>query len=76
MNKRYNLAAVIGGDYITFKRSFASRQAAIDYVYRYFNNHYIYDNQVIDEIFNSKHDIEYVLHNGDRFMVNRVVLDK
>ena len=72
MNKRYNLSAIIDGDYIEFKKLFISRQAAIDYVYKYFSHHYIYDNQVVDEIFNSKHEIEYVLHNGDRFIVNRV----
>ena len=74
MSKGYTLAAVVNGDCKYFNKIFKSRQAAINYVYKYFESICFYNTQVEEEIYKSKHDVEYVMSDDNRFIVNRIVL--
>lgn len=68
----YELATIVNGDMVTFKKEFSSRQKALDYGYHYLEDNFIYDLQLEEEIKLGKHDVEYVLNNGDRLLINRV----
>lgn len=72
--KRYTLQAVIDGEIKGFKRKFASRDEAIEYMFNYYSDHY-YQNIQVDEEYcvnDNKHDIEYVCDYYNRFRVTRV----
>ena len=70
---RYTLEAVVDGEYIKFDRTFESRNAAIDYIFRYYDNHYIMNVVVNDEycVDGNKHDIAYVYNYYNRFRIAR-----
>ncbi len=72
MNK-YTLEAIVDGEYIKFNRLFASRDAAIDYIFRYYDNHYLVNLAVNEEycIDGNKHDITYVYDYYNRFRIAR-----
>ena len=72
MSHIYTLSGVLNGKNITFKRLFSSRNAAIDYMFKYYEDHYFYNFQVEEEIIKSKHDIEYVYNYDNRFEVARL----
>ena len=72
MSRKYILSAIINGNVKGFKKDFKSRDDAINYIYEYLNSRYIYNVQVTDEIYKSKHNVEYVLDGGDRFSIVRV----
>ena len=72
--KCYKLSAVVDGDTVKLKKSyFSTRDNAIDYMFNYFNNHFIYGMQVEDEhiVNGDKHSIEYVCNDYNRFTVTR-----
>ena len=72
---KYTLKAIVNGDSVKLKRStFSSRDAAISYMFKYFNDMYLYDLEVEDEhvVNNNKHSIEYVCNFYNRFTVTRV----
>ena len=74
--KYYILNAVVNGKDVHLKRAwFSSRQQAIDYMFDYYEKHFMYSLQVSDEyqIDGNKHNIEYVCNNYNRFTINRVV---
>lgn len=73
MSHIYTLSGVLNGKRITFKKAFRSRNAAINYMFDYYENHCFYDFQVEEEIVKSKHDIEYVYNYNNRFEVNRII---
>ena len=72
---KYTLKAIVNGDSVKLKRStFSSRDAAISYMFQYFNDMYLYDLEVEDEhvVNNNKHSIEYVCNFYNRFTITRV----
>ena len=72
MNK-YKLEAIVDGEYIKFARTFKSRDAAIDYIFRYYDNHLMVNLEVNEEYFidGNKHDIAYVYDYYNRFRIAR-----
>lgn len=72
MSHIYTLSGVLNGKRILFNKKFSSRNAAINYMFKYYEDHYFYDFQVEEEIVKSKHDIEYVYNFNNRFEVARV----
>ena len=70
---RYTLEAVVDGEYIKFDRTFASRDAAIDYIFRYYEDHNMVNVEVNDEycVDGNKHDIAYVYNYYNRFRIAR-----
>ena len=72
MNK-YTLEAVVDGKYIKFNRTFKSRDEAIDYIFRYYDNHFMENLRVNEEycIAENKHDIAYVCDYYNRFRIAR-----
>ena len=70
---RYTLEAVVDGEYIKFDRIFKSRDEAIDYIFRYYEDHNMLNVEVNDEycIDENKHDIAYVYDYYNRFRIAR-----
>ena len=72
MNK-YKLEAVVDGEYIKFAQTFTTRDEAIDYIFRYYDNHLMVNLEVNEEYFidGNKHDIAYVYDYYNRFRIAR-----
>ncbi len=72
MNK-YTLEAVVDGDTIHFNRTFKSRDEAIDYIFHYYDKHFLVNLEVNEEYFidDNKHNIEYVCDYYNRFRIAR-----
>ena len=70
---RYTLEAVVDGEYIKFDRIFKSRDEAIDYIFRYYEDHNMVNVEVNDEycVDGNKHDIAYVYNYYNRFRIAR-----
>ena len=71
--KSYKLTAVVEGEYVAFNRKFKSRTDALDYIFTYYNKHYL-ENLCIDEEYyvnENKHNIEYVCDYNNRFRITR-----
>ena len=70
---RYTLEAVVDGEYIKFDRIFKSRDEAIDYIFRYYEDHNMVNVEVNDEycVDGNKHDIAYVYDYYNRFRIAR-----
>lgn len=73
--KNYILTAIIDGKTVRFNHMFKSRDAALDYIFAYYNRHELKNIQVEDEfcINNDKHNIEYVCDYNNRFRIDRVI---
>ena len=72
--KYYTLEAIVQGRPVKLKRSmFASRNEAIDYMFDYYEKHYLYNLQVNEEypVQDNKHRIEYYCNYSNRFIVTR-----
>ena len=72
--KYYTLEAIVKGEPVKLKRSmFASRSEAINYMFDYYEDHYLYNLQVKEEypICGNKHRIEYYCDFYNRFIVTR-----
>ena len=72
--KYYTLSAVVNGSNVRLKRNaFATRDEAISYMFKYYEDHYLYSLQVHDEhvVGDNKHSIEYVCNFHNRFTVTR-----
>ena len=70
----YTLQAVVHGNNARLgKRVFATRDEAINYMFDYFERHYIYGLQVATEhiVNDNKHSVEYVCNYHNRFTVTR-----
>ena len=69
----YNIKdAYIRNEHVDIKKVFASRDEAINYMFDYYNNHYIYNVELEDEYPQSnKHDIHYVINQYSSFNVTR-----
>ena len=72
MNK-YKLEAVVDGEYIKFAHTFKTRDEAIDYIFRYYDNHLMVNLEFNEEYFidGNKHDIAYVYDYYNRFRIAR-----
>ena len=70
---RYTLEAVVDGEYIKFDRIFKSRNEALDYIFRYYEDHNMVNVEVNDEycVDGNKHDIAYVYDYYNRFRIAR-----
>lgn len=72
--KYYTLEAIVQGRPVKLKRSmFASRTEAINYMFDYYEEHYLYNLQVRDEypVNDNKHSIEYYCSFNNRFIITR-----
>lgn len=72
--KYYTLEAIVQGRPVKLKRSmFASRTEAINYMFNYYEEHYLYNLQVNDEypVNDNKHSIEYYCSFNNRFIITR-----
>lgn len=74
--KFYALEAVVKGKNVNFTKTFDSRNDAINYMFKYYNKHYMYNLEVNEEVSidGDKHNVEYICDHNDRFRINRVVL--
>lgn len=74
--KYYTLEAIIEGKDIKFNKVFKTRLSAIEYMFKYYDKHYMYDLMVNEEfaIEGNKHNVEYVCDDYRRFRVNRVTI--
>ena len=72
--KYYTLEAIVQGRPVKLKRSmFASRSDAVNYMFDYYEEHYLYNLQVRDEypVDDNKHRIEYYCSFNNRFIITR-----
>lgn len=71
--KKYTLEAVVDGKFIRFNRTFKSRDEAINYIFRYYENHFMVNLKVNEEYYvnDNKHDIAYVYDYENRFRIVR-----
>ena len=74
--KFYTLNAVVRGKNVKIDKIFNTREDAINYMFKYYNRHFLYGLEVNEEysIDGNKHNVEYVCNDYDRFRINRVVL--
>ena len=64
--------AYIRNEHVDIKKVFASRNQAINYMFDYFNNHYLYNAELEEEYSQgNKHDIHYVINQYSAFNVTR-----
>ena len=72
MNK-YILEAIVNGEYLKVNRTFNSRDEAIDYIFRYYDDHLMVNLKVNEEYFiaGNKHDVAYVYDYYNRFRIAR-----
>ena len=72
MNK-YILEAIVNGEYLKVNRTFNSRDEAIDYIFRYYDDHNMVNLKVNEEYFiaGNKHDVAYVYDYYNRFGIAR-----
>ena len=72
MNK-YRLEAVVDGESVNFNHTFKSREEAINYMFHYYDKHYLVNLEVNEEYFidGNKHNIEYVCDYYNRFRIAR-----
>lgn len=73
MMNKYTLEAVVEGENVKFNRTFNSRDEAIDYIFRYYDNHLLVNLEINEEYFinGNKHDIAYVSDYYNRFRIAR-----
>ena len=73
MMNKYTLEAIVEGELIKFNHTFESRNAAMDFIFNYYQKHHLVDLKINDEYFidNNKHDIAYVYDYDNRFRIAR-----
>ena len=73
--KRYTLEAQLFGKTVKFDESFKTRNSALDYIFDYLEDNYIFNTQVTEdyEVNDNKHDIRYITNNGCDFRITRVI---
>ena len=71
--KKYILEAIVNGEYVKIKKTFSSREEALNYVFRYYDNHLLVNLRVNEEycINGNKHDVAYVYDYYNRFRIAR-----
>ena len=64
----YKLSGFVGKSYFNSKKNFRTRDEAISYAFA----HMLPSNvQLVEEIFKTKHDVEYVCEDQIRFFISR-----
>ena len=64
--------AYVRNEHVDIKKVFASRNQAINYMFDYYNHHYIYNVELEEEYpQRNKHDIHYVINQYSSFNVTR-----
>lgn len=64
--------AYIRNQHVDINKVFHSRDEAINYMFDYYNNHYIYNVELLEEYSQAnKHDIHYVINQYNAFNVTR-----
>jgi len=72
--KYYTLQAIINGESEFFSQKFASREKAMDFMFDYLDQAYLFDKQIEEEYaVGNKHNIAYVCDNNTRFIIRRVL---
>lgn len=73
--KYYTLEAVVNDNYISFNKTFKSRDEAIKYMFKYLEKHFVY-NFNVNEVYalRNKHEVKYVCDYNNCFQINRVSL--
>ena len=73
MMNKYTLEAIVDGKFIRFKRTFKSRNDAINYIFHYYDRHNLVNLRVNEEYFvdDNKHDVAYVYDYYNRFRIAR-----
>lgn len=71
--KYYTLNAVVNGENKKFSKKFMSRQNAMDYMFDYLEQSYIFNKQINEEyaVGDDKHVVEYVCDDYTRFVIAR-----
>lgn len=64
----YKLCGFVRERYFNTKKIFRTRNEAIRYA---FKHHLPYNAQLVEEIFKTKHDVEYVCDDHIRFFISR-----
>ena len=65
--------AYIKNQHVDIEKTFASRVEAINYMFDYYNNHFIYNVELEDEYMQgNKHNIHYVISQDNSFNVVRL----
>ena len=63
--------AYIRNEHVDIEKTFESRVEAINYMFDYYNNHYIYNVELEEEYpQGNKHNIHYVISPENSFNVN------
>lgn len=73
MKKYYTLEAIVEGKLIKFDRQFKTRNAALNYIFQYYDRHCLVALRVNEEYFvdENEHDITYVYDYENRFRIAR-----
>lgn len=72
--KYYTLKAIVNGRDTKLKRTkFNTRNEAINYMFNYYEDNYLFGLEVTDEhiVRGNKHSVEYVCNFYNRFIVTR-----
>ncbi len=65
--------AYIKNQHVDIEKTFASRVEAINYMFDYYNDHFIYNVELEDEYMQgNKHNIHYVISQDNSFNVVRL----
>ena len=65
--------AYIKNQHVDIEKTFASRAEAINYMFDYYNDHFIYNVELEDEYMQgNKHNIHYVISQDNSFNVVRL----
>lgn len=66
--------AYVRNELVDIDKTFNSRVEAINYMFDYYNNHYIYNVELEEEYAQgNKHNIHYVISQDNSFNVNSMV---
>ena len=74
MSKFYTVRAIVHGEEKNIRRRFATRDAALNFVEKFYAKEGYYNFQVVDEYEKEKHNIEYVCDYFNRFNIKRVIV--
>lgn len=74
--KFYTLEAVVRGENVKFNKVFTSRDSALDFMFKFYNKHYVYNVNVNEDVCvnGDKHNILYICDSSNSFRINRVTL--
>ncbi|MCQ2743134.1 MAG: hypothetical protein MJ239_07625 [Bacilli bacterium] len=71
MRNTYALSGTLNGRSVMFHKKFHSRDAAMDYMFKYYEYHLVFNPELDYTIEIDKHNINYVCTNGNVFNIRR-----